>query len=405
MITPTALAYGGDGIGRLPDGRAVFVPFVLPGERVRVRIIEEKRGHARAELVEILQPAPERVQPRCPHFITCGGCHYQHMPYALQLQAKTDILVDQLQRIGGLTEVPVQPAIPSPQPYNYRNHIQFHLDRQGKLGFQAMRTNAVVPIRECHLPEESLNWIWPQLDIEPGAGQERVSLRSGAGDEVQIILESDQAEPVDFSVEELPVSVVHLGPGGSLVLAGSEHLEMEVLGQTFRVSAGAFFQVNTPMAEAMVKHLLESLPFSGGTTVLDVYCGVGLFSAFIAPRVNRLVGIEVSEVACSDFAVNLDRFDHVELYQAQADEVLSNLKFQPDIIIVDPPRSGLERGAMDGLLAQGATWLGYVSCDPATLARDARKLIQGGYRLEKITPFDLFSQTYHIESISLFTKI
>ncbi len=404
IVTPTALVYGGDGIGRLPDGRAVFVPFVLPGERVRVKVVEEKRGHVRAELMEVLEPVPERIRPPCPHFMACGGCHYQHMPYPLQLQAKTDILRDQLQRIAGLQEIPIKPAVPSPKPYAYRNHVQFHLNPQGRLGFQAMRQNTVVPVSECHLPEEAINLVWPALDLEPIPSLERVSLRVGADDEVQLILESSRPEPVEFRVEELPISAVHLGPGGPLVLAGSQYLTMEVLGRPFRLSAGAFFQVNTPMAASMVEHLLEALPFSKDMTVLDIYSGVGLFSAFIAPRVRRLVGVEISEAACEDFAVNLDEFENVELYEAQAEAVLSSLNFHPEIIVVDPPRAGLEKRAIDGLLAQEAAWLGYVSCDPATLARDAKRLSQGGYRLDKITPFDLFPQTYHIESISIWKK-
>jgi 23S rRNA (uracil1939-C5)-methyltransferase len=145
IVTPTALVYGGEALGRLPDGKAVFASFVLPGETARLRVREEKRGHVKAELVEILEPSPQRIAPRCPHFAICGGCHYQHMPYEMQLSAKAEILRDQLQRIGGLEEVPLQPIVPSPEAFNYRNHIQFHLDPQGKLGFQAARSSQVIP--------------------------------------------------------------------------------------------------------------------------------------------------------------------------------------------------------------------------------------------------------------------
>jgi len=403
-VTPTLLVYGGEAFARLPDGRAAFFPFALPGEEVRIRVIEEKRGHVRAELVEILEPSPERISPRCPHFTECGGCHYQHIPYERQLQYKTDILRDQLQRIGGISQPPIRPMVGSPQAFNYRNYVQFHFDPQGKLGFLAARSNQVVPIRECHLPNTLINQVWPLLEIEPVAGLERISLRSGAGEDVQLIFESHDPEPFDFSVEELALSAVHLGPGGAIVLAGSLSVQMEVLDRQFQVSAGAFFQVNTLQAAAMVEHLMGCLPITSQTTLLDVFCGAGLFSAFLAPRVGKLVGIEIAPAACEDFAVNLDEFDNVALYQAPAEEVLKHYQFGANGILVDPPRSGLGRRTLEGLLAQEADWLAYVSCDPATLARDAKQLIEAGYRLEHITPFDLFPQTYHIESISCWSK-
>jgi 23S rRNA (uracil1939-C5)-methyltransferase len=404
VVTPTALVYGGDALGRLPDGRAVFVPFVIPGETARLSIHEEKRGHARAALLEVLQPSPQRLVPPCPHFTHCGGCHYQHIPYPEQLAAKAEILREQLQRIGGLSQIPLQPIVASPNPFNYRNYVQFHLDPLGKLGFQAARSNQVIPISECHLPETPLNEIWSQIDIEPVPGLERLSLRLGAGEEIQLILESSQPQPILFSVEELPVSAVHLSPSGTVVLAGSEALGMDIFDQSFQVSAGSFFQVNSRMAEAMVHHLLEILPLQPNMTLLDLYCGVGLFSLFLAPRFGRLIGVEVSASACRDFAVNLDPFDHVELYEAPVEAVLKQINFHPDLILVDPPRAGLGQAVLDGLLAQQAPWLVYVSCDPSTLARDARRLTAEGYRLKTITPFDLFPQTYHIESISLWER-
>lgn len=404
IISPTTLVYGGDALGRLPDGRAVFVPFVLPGEKARIAVRQEKRGHVRGELLEILEPSPQRIAPPCPHFTLCGGCHYQHIPYEMQLAAKTEILRDQLQRIGGLADIPLNPAIASPAPFNYRNHVQFHLDPLGKLGFQASRSSQVIPITQCHLPEPALNEIWPLLDLEPVPGLERISLRLGADDDIQLILESSDGQLFEFSVEELPISAVHLSPAGAVVLAGSEVLLMDILGRSFQVSAGAFFQVNTRLAEAMVRHILEILPLDPSTTLLEIYCGAGLFSAFLAPQVGRLVGIEVSPAACCDFAENLDEFENVELYEASAGEVLRQVNFHPDVILADPPRSGLDHPTLDALLAQQARWLAYVSCDPATLARDARRLSSEGYRLVQVTPFDLFPQTYHIESISLWEK-
>ena len=406
-VTPTSLVYGGEAMGRLQDGRAVFVPYTLPGETVSVRLIVQKRGYARGELLEVLTPSQARIEPLCLHFGVCGGCHYQHMSYEDQLTVKTRILGEQLERIGGLVDPPVEPAVSSPNQTLYRNHVQFHLTTDGKIGYHKARSDEVLPIQECHLPEAPLNAIWPQLDFEALPGLERFALRLGIEDDIQLILESSDLKPPEINIRDLPVSVVHLSPGGSLVLGGSEAVWIEVLDRSFQVSAGSFFQVNTPMAAGMVAHLLEILPnyqpLKSDATLLDVYCGVGLFSAFLAPLVSRLVGIESSPAAASDFVANLDEFDHVELYEATAEEVLPSLDIAPDIVLLDPPRAGISRQAMDGLLGLASPLLVYISCDPATLARDAKRLTAHGYRLEQITPFDLFPQTYHIESISFWT--
>jgi len=399
-VEVTTATYGGSCMGRLPDGRAVFVPFALPGERVRIRLSEEKRTYARGELLEVLRPAPQRIAPRCPHFGECGGCHYQHMDYPTQVALKAAILRDQLQRLAGLIDAPVQPTVAAPSPWNYRNTVQFHLDAQGRLGYHRPDSHQVLPIRECHLPEATLNQVWPNLDFEPIPGLERIELRLGSGEEVLLILESRDPQPPEFSLD-LPISAVHLSPAGSIVLAGDDYLVMEVLGRAFKVSAASFFQVHTRQAEAMVQHLLEQLPLHPQATLLDVYCGVGLFSAFLAPHVGRCLGVEISPSACDDFAANLDEFDNVALYQGPAEDVLPLLDVQPDIAVVDPPRAGMEPRALEALLRLRPRFIAYVSCDPATLGRDMRRLIEAGYILRRSTPFDMFPQTYHIESISL----
>lgn len=401
------LTYGGDALGRLSDGRAVFVPFALPGETVRIHSVNEKRGHVRAELVEVLEPSPERIAPKCKHFGVCGGCHYQHLPYQAQLSAKTEILRDQLRRIGKIENPPVKQIVPSSTEWNYRNHVQFHLTRDGKLGYIDAQCRSVIPISECHLPELPLNILWPSLEFDPGLGLERVSLRLGVDDETMLVLESESPETPELELEA-NLSVVHLTDNDVVVMAGDDHLTMRVNDRVndrlFHVSAASFFQVNTEMAGKMAAHLLAHLRVSPATTLLDVYCGVGLFSAFFAPRLGRLIGIESSPSACEDFAVNLDEFDNVELYEAPAEDVLPALDVKPDIAIVDPPRAGLEKRSLDALLARGPARIAYVSCDPSTLARDAARLIAGCYRLVQVTPFDLFPQTYHIESISIFEK-
>jgi 23S rRNA (uracil1939-C5)-methyltransferase len=416
------LIYGGDAMGRLDDGRAVFVPFGLPGEHVRLRLTEEKRNFARGELVEILTASSQRIAPRCVHFGVCGGCHYQHLPYEEQLNAKTEILRDQLTRTGKLENPPVQRMVASPNPWNYRNHVQFHLTSDGKLGYVKAQAPEVFPVTECHLPEGALNAIWPQLEFEPRTSVERVSLRAGKDDDSMLILESHSPEAPELEIEAC-MSVAHVFGASTVVIAGNDHIVISVLGRDFRVSAPSFFQVNTAMAEKMVDHLLTHLPITESTTLLDVYCGAGLFSAFFAPKCERVIGIESSPSACEDFVFNLDEFDNVELYEGLAEDVLPGLVGRIALsgrspaqragasvaanrpcIVVDPPRTGLEKRVIDEILRLNAPTIAYVSCDPATLARDAARLINGGYHLKDVTPFDLFPQTYHIESISIFER-
>jgi len=400
LVEVTTPTYGGECIGRLADGRAVFVPYTLPGELVKIELVEEKRGFARARLLEVVHPSPRRIPPRCIHYGICGGCHFQHTDYETQLQIKKAVVIDQITRIAGISNPPVGEVIPSPSEWNYRNTVQFHLDENGKLGYQRWGSNTIVPITECHLPEAEINQIWPQLDLEPMSGVERVELRLGAEGEALLALESSSLTAPEFSVD-IPLSAVHINPAGKLILAGEDYLLLEVRGRVFKVSAESFFQVNTAQAEAMVDHILGILPLDKQITVLDVYCGVGLFSAFLASLVKRCIGVELSDSACDDFAVNLDEFNNVDLYIGPAEQILPSLNLRPEIVLVDPPRAGIERTALDAIIGMQPEVIAYVSCDPATLARDIKRLAAADYRLEKVTPFDLFPQTYHVECITL----
>jgi len=400
------LTYGGDAMGRLNDGRAVFVPFGLPGEKVKVRLREEKKNFARGEIIEILEPSKERIIAKCHHFGECGGCHYQNLPYEKQLIAKTEIMIDQLKRIGKIENPPVKPMIASPNPWNYRNHVQFHLTEQGRLGYfrsadKIYLSEKVLPITECHLPELHINQLWPQLEFEPDSNIERVSIRAGKDDDLMLVLESDSPEPPELEIEA-GISVAHLYEENAVVIAGNDDVLMRVLDRDFKVSAASFFQVNTTMAEQMVSHLIATVPITQSSTLLDIYCGVGLFSAFFAPKCKTVIGVESSTSACEDFAINLDEFDNVELYEGLAEEVIPHLKVKPDVILVDPPRVGLDKQVIDAIIKLNPQMIAYVSCDPSTLARDAARLIYGGYQLKDVSPFDLFPQTYHIESISIF---
>ncbi|MEJ5201752.1 MAG: hypothetical protein WHV66_05910 [Anaerolineales bacterium] len=327
------------------------------------------------------------------------------MKYEEQLETKQHILIEQLSRIAGVIAPPVQPIIPSPSIWNYRNTIQFHLSGNGKLGFQQLHARETIEIQECHLPEETINKVWQCIQIEPSSGIKKVTLRTGSNQDILLVLESDISTPPEFSVD-FPISAVFLTADGATVLSGDDHIVMSVCGKLFRVSVGSFFQVNTAQAEKLIQLLLQMISLKNHPVVLELYSGVGLFTAFLAEQASKCIAIEVSPSACNDFVWNLDQFDNVLLYMGSVDQVLAGLDIEcADVIVVDPPRAGLSNLALNHIEKLRPNEIAYISCDPATLARDIRHLISAGYRLEQITPVDLFPQTYHIESISLLRKI
>jgi 23S rRNA (uracil1939-C5)-methyltransferase len=412
-LTITALAHSGEGVGR-HEGRAVFVPFALPGERVHVEIVEVKKNYARARLVKIVTPSPNRIEPRCPHHFTlpspvvglpsvtaCGGCQLQHLAYPAQLRFKQHTVIEQLTRLGGFTAPPVRATLPSPAPFGYRNHMQFALAPEGALGLLAAQSNTVIPIRECPIAASALMQLFPHLAFEAMPEVDYVTLRAGADDELIVFETAGDAPEVEV---DFPVSAALLRPdGASFALANRDYLVETVRDRAFRISAGAFFQVNTPVAEMLVEQVLAALDLRGEETVLDLYCGVGLFSAFIAPRAARLIGIESFEPAVEDAVANLDDFDHIEIYNAPVEAALPALNVPADAAVLDPPRAGCAPEVIDALLALRAPRLVYVSCDPATFARDAKRLGAGGYTLDWVQPLDMFPQTYHVECVGRFS--
>jgi 23S rRNA (uracil1939-C5)-methyltransferase len=402
-LTLTGMAYGGDAFGRSEQGEMVFVPFALPGERVRVDVIEAHKRWCRGRLLEILEPSPARQDPRCPHFGLCGGCHYQHLSYADQLTIKSEILQSQFERIGGLGNPPLMPIHPSPSPWNTRNHIQFSLTPTGQLGFVTADGNRVFPVEACHLPEPTLVDLWPRIQFESIEGLERVVLRAGVDDDCMIIMEADRDPDVEVAID-LAASIVWRSPTGSFVLAGESSLPIEVLGRQFRVSAGSFFQVHTTMAAELVRKITAALELMPGETVFDLYAGVGLFSAFLAEADIHVIAVESSPWACSDFEFNLEEFDNIELYEASVESALPAIPKQADAVLVDPPRAGLNKAVLQQLIERSPKRLVYLSCDTATLARDSKRLVEGGFHLDQATPIDLFPQTYHIETLTVWSR-
>jgi 23S rRNA (uracil1939-C5)-methyltransferase len=401
----TAMAHGGSALGR-HEGRVIFVPYSIPGETVRVELVEARTRWGRARLVEVLEPSLHRVDPPCPYFgqDKCGGCQFQHIDYEAQAEYKREVVIDQLARLGGLGDTNVQEIIGAADPWAYRNHVQFHTTPQGQLGFLTADTHDVIPIEECLILDPLLDELWAALDMEwPQLHQ--LSLRCGSvtGDRMAVF---ELNEYQDFDIEvDFPVScVILLADGEVVVLMGNAYLEEQVAGRDYRISANSFFQVNTAGAEALVALVRDALAPTSSDTLLDLYCGVGLFGLSLADRVGRVVGVEADPSAAGDFRVNSRRMDHVALIEGKAQAVLPRIDEPVDLLALDPPRSGAGEQVIEQIARLNARRIAYVSCDPATLARDARHLTERGFELQEVQPVDLFPQTYHVESVALFVR-
>lgn len=398
------LGYSGEAVGE-HEGQVVFVPLGIPGEVVRVELTEVHRRYARARLLEVLQPSPERVAPRCSYFGLCGGCHWQHIAYPAQLRFKRELLISQFQRLGRQPHPLVRPTIGMDDPWAYRNHVQLTMNPQEGLGYQALRSHEVVAVDECWIIHPLLEELWAALDIDP-QGPPRVSLRAGTGTGEQLILfEGDEDEPPELELD-LPISCVYWGRQGALiVLAGDSFYHERLAGRTFRISAPSFFQVNTLQAERMLEILRAYLGLQAHERLLDAYCGVGTFALSFAAQVAHVTGIESSPWSIDDALANRTDQDPAEFVQGSVEEVLPSLPTSYDCIILDPPRAGCTPKALEALAHCGAGRIAYVSCNPATLARDVARLATFGYKLVEVQPIDMFPQTYHLESIALLRRV
>jgi 23S rRNA (uracil1939-C5)-methyltransferase len=383
-LTLNNMAHGGSAVGR-HDGRAIFVAYGVPGERVRARITQDKRRFAYAEVVEVLEPAPIRVMPHCKHFGVCGGCHWQHMDYVAQLSFKQSVVADQMRRLGGLLDVVVHPTIPSPDAWAYRSHVTYHVTADGQLGFVGLDDRTVIPIEECHIVREELfnPLVSSALNLAPA---ERVRVQVGSNDD-ELLIATGQGED-NFQ----------------RILTSHETVHYTIQGRTFQVSAGSFFQVNLPQAETLVRLVLERLKLTGSERLLDLYSGVGLFTAFLAEHARHVTAVESFPLAVKDAEVNLNPFDNIDLIEGAVEDVLSALGRGYDAALLDPPRAGMDARALKALMKIAPQKIVYVSCDPATLARDAKQLVGAGYHLIEVQPVDMFPQTYHIEAVAAFEK-
>lgn len=397
----TDMAHGGDALGRDENGRVVFVPYAIPGEKVRVEIVDDHERFAHARLLEVLEPSAERAEPRCPHFGVCGACHWQHIAYDAQLKYKREVVVDQLQRIGRLQDVDVRPTLANPEPWTYGVDVSFSPTPDGQaLGFWSPVLEQVMAIDECHIIRPLLLELFQDLDFA-FPDLRRITLRVGDDDALLVALEVEDLEPPEL-VTDFPVSVTVVLPDGTAAnLVGDNHIVQAVKGHDFRVSAGSFFYSSPPAAALLVDTVLRYASLTGAETVLDAYCGVGLLAAFLGKDAAQIIGVEAAPDTVADASLNLDHLDNATLYEGSVETVLPEIAVRPEVMVVDPPADGLSREVVEMLEAAELERLIYVSSDPATMARDARQLHDGGYELLELQPIDMLPQTFRVLTVSL----
>jgi 23S rRNA (uracil1939-C5)-methyltransferase len=366
-LTIEKLVYGGEGLARL-EGKVVLTPFVLPGEVVRAETERVKNDLWRGRLIEVLQPSASRVTPGCPYFQRCGGCQYQHMDYPFQLEQKSAILREVLQRVGKI-EFQGEIALISGEPWQYRNRVQLHIEG-GKVGYFAQGSRDLCAIDHCPIASPKLNETISKID----APQANTALEL-------------------FSNEtEVQVNVLDRIPRQALSALATLGVTTPIEYNGFQVSRNSFFQVNRFLIDRLVECAIGG---AKGEWAVDLYAGVGLFSAKLAERFDKVTAVESSSSSLRDLAHNFAQ----AAVNANVEDYLAGLEQTPGFILADPPRAGLGKVVVKQLARIRAPRLTIVSCDPATLARDLQALIAENYRIEKITLVDLFPQTFHLETV------
>jgi 23S rRNA (uracil1939-C5)-methyltransferase len=400
------ITHGGEAVGRLPSGKACFVPYAIPGESVVVEVVEEKKRWARGRLVEVVEASPDRADAPCPYFgqdpdgrTRCGGCALQHVTPRRQAEMKRRILVEQLERIGGISDPPVHPTV-TPAAFGYRSSARFGVTPDGHLGFRRLRSNELIEVDTCILltPEAQ--------DVRDEAGDgwegvEEVTVRAGSQGRVMVIA------PGPGGMPPLPpgeADLALLGTGGAAELRGDGVTTMTVAGLDYRVSPTSFFQAGPLGAEALVALVRESAAVQPGDAVLDLYAGVGLFAKALARDGATVTAVETHPSAVADAEHNLAGSDATVLRE-RAEDVVARLAAEGrwhDVVVLDPPRSGAGPDMVAAIAALESRVIVYVSCDPAALARDAKALLGAGLQLERVTPVDQFAQTAAIEAVAVF---
>jgi 23S rRNA (uracil1939-C5)-methyltransferase len=399
-----AMAHGGSALGR-HNKRTIFVPYTIPGERIRARIVQDRGRVAFAEGLTLLDASADRVYPRCKHFGPgkCGRCHWQHIDYPAQLLLKQDVLADQLARIGGFEDADVQPLIPSPQQWGYNYHMTLVASEDGRPGFVNTDGESIITIEECYILHPDLLALYESLDLQFD-GLRRMTLQLGSDGKPMLILTmaNDTAPELET---DMPTSVNMLLEDNEPVnLIGDSHSHYTIENRDFRVTAGGYFRPNLSQLSNLVSIVQDGLDLIGGEAILDLYGGVGVYSAFIAGRVGLVTLVESYPPAATDAEENLAEFENVDIVEGSVEDVLPELDERYDVAIIDPPGEGMTTDALDALVSMKIPRLVYVSSDPATLARDAKRLAAQGYQLLSVQPVDLAPQTYFIDTVAVLER-
>lgn len=406
--------YGGAFLARA-EGKVIFVPLALPGEQARVRIVEGKRGYATAEIEERLTSAPERVPAPCPYFGACGGCQYQHADYAAQLEFKQAILRETLER-GGV-RAPEAIDVLSGEPWAYRNRIRLAFDRERNPGYRGRRSHEVIPITQCPIAAPLLvkaarEFAQIVRRMAPALSAGEISLFCNA-EEDALLMTIFSATPRALQLDEIAGALQQKIPalcGMELVAEerrgeaqrrlaawGEPSLLYRAAGFDYRVDQGAFFQVNRWLVDALVERVSDG---RGGALAWDLFAGVGLFARQLTRKFERVIAVEAAPAAAGALAQNLSGTRAAAVRSSTLEFLRRPSRGEgPDLIVVDPPRMGLGAETASLLAGIGAPALVYVSCDPATLARDLRVLLAAGYAIQRVTLADLFPQTFHLETV------
>lgn len=433
-LTIERMGGGVDSVSHLPDGMTIFIPFGAPGDRVIAEVTERRDRYARGRILEVIEPSDDRALPPCPYFGSCGGCDLQHLSYPAQLRAKRSTVVAALERIGKFSDVDAITAdvVASKRELGYRNKIELAarvLNGRLTIGYHRRGTSELVEVDRCLLMNKKFDRapkaLAGALRYAAGAedfGIERVSIRSSTAEnsaEVAIFTNPGPFPRARFAQvlkDALPkttstVRVLIKGEMEARKVAGVEVLNgagrwMERVGDfTFEVSAPSFFQINTAVATAMVEQVTSVLAATEEDLVLDLYSGVGTFTLPLSATGAEVVAIESYGPAVRDLRRNLES-NGLDALAVGGDAAREVSEFDDaTLAVVDPPRAGLERPVIDALLSSPITTLAYVSCDPATLARDLRQLVDGGYTLVSVTPYDMFPQTSHVETVAVLSRV
>lgn len=382
------LVYGGEGLGRI-DGQVVLAPFVLPGEEVSIKTSRVKNGLLRGSPLKILESAPERIVPRCEYFGTCGGCHYQHAEYTFQVEQKRRILLETLRRVGGVNyEGDIR--LIGGDPWFYRNRIQLHF-AGGASGFHKSGSHDLCAIDHCYISSPKLVEVIRELSNAVTRPEWPTFLHSielfTNETDVQLTV-ADSARPVAARFFDWCRTFIPSLTGGPIRYTAA--------GDEFQISRRSFFQINRHLIDALVDEVVGT---ASGNDAVDLYAGVGLFSLALSKRFQRVIAVERGGSAFRDLEQNAVRTGtKLRAVHSSAEEFLAAVESTPDAIIADPPRAGLNSAATDQLLRIRPAKITLVSCDPATMARDLKRLLTA-YRVEQFTLIDLFPQTYHFETV------